>query len=474
MLRRSAAVRYSAAVVVIVMTVVSAPATAAAQEGGFGDVAEGAHKPAIDALADRGVFDGTLCGREKFCPGEPVSRSDMAVWLIRALGDSPVPATGTTRFADVDASEWWAPYVERLADLGITSGCRLEPLRYCPDASVSRGQMASFLVRAFELEPAEPAGFTDIEGSAHEANINALAAAGITVGCSLSPLRFCAGDPVRRSHMASFLARALGLVVVPSSAAPDASGRRMVAFGLDHTCWLMPDGNMQCWSIPDGDELDTPEGPFIAITAGDGFTCGMRLQPGAIQCWGDTIEGPLRVPNGRFTSLAAGYDHVCAVRVDMAIVCWGASEAGQADPLEGEFQVVVSGAAYSCGLGLDGAVQCWGDNRFGQTDVPDGSYAHVAAGPAHSCAIRGDGAAVCWGDSRFGQSDPPTGDFAQIAAGLAHSCAVGTDGSVQCWGNNALGQTEAPEGYFTDIWAGLVQTCALDADNNLLCWGAAA
>ena len=170
----------------IVMTVVSAPATAAAQEGGFGDVAEGAHKPAIDALADRGVFDGTLCGREKFCPGEPVSRSDMAVWLIRALGDSPVPATGTTRFADVDASEWWAPYVERLADLGITSGCRLEPLRYCPDVSVSRGHMASFLVSAFELEPAEPAGFTDIEGSAHEANINALAAAGITVGCSLS------------------------------------------------------------------------------------------------------------------------------------------------------------------------------------------------------------------------------------------------------------------------------------------------
>ena len=409
-----AAGRYAATVVMILSAVVGAPATAAAQEGGFSDVAEGAHKPAIDALADRGVFEGTLCGREKFCPGEPISRSDMAVWLIRALGDDAVPAAGTTRFVDVDVNEWWAPYVERLADLGITAGCRLDPLR------------------------------------------------------------FCAGDPVRRSHMATFLAQALGLLEGPSAVATDASGRRMVAFGLDHTCWLMPDGNMQCWSIPDGDELDTPEGPFIAITAGDGFTCGMRLQPGAILCWGDTIEGPLRVPNGRFNSLAAGYDHVCAVRTDTAIVCWGASEAGQTDPLEGEFQVVVSGAAYSCGLGLDGAVRCWGDNRFGQTDAPEGSFVNIAAGPAHGCAIRADGAAVCWGDSRFGQADPPTGDFTQVAAGLAHSCALGADGSVQCWGNNALGQTDAPEGNFTAIWAGLVQTCALDTDNNVLCWGAAA
>ena len=281
MLGRSAAARYSAVVVMIVSAVVFAPATAAAQEGGFNDVAEGVHKPAIDALADRGVFEGTLCGEEMFCPSEPISRSDMAVWLIRALGDDAAPATGTTRFADVDASEWWAPYVERLADLGITSGCRLEPLRYCPDVSVSRGQMASFLVRAFELEPAEPAGFTDIEGSAHEANINALAAAGITVGCSLSPLRFCAGDPVRRSHMASFLARALGLVVVPSSAAPDASGRRMVAFGLITHAGSCPTGICSAGTSPtvtNSTRRRGPSPPSLPET-GSRAGCGRSRDP---------------------------------------------------------------------------------------------------------------------------------------------------------------------------------------------------
>ena len=473
LLGRSAAVRCAAAVVMIVAAVAGAPATATAQEGSFSDVAEGSHKRAIDVLADRGIFEGTLCGEDRFCPGEPVSRSHMAVWLIRALGDSAVPSAGTTRFVDVDASEWWAPYVERLADLGITAGCRLEPLSYCPDASVSRAHMATFLVRALDLELAEPAGFADVvEGSAHEAAINALASAGITAGCSLEPLRYCPGDPVRRSHMAIFLARALGLLEGPTPATD--AGHRMVAFGRDHSCWLMPDGNVQCWSVADGDELATPGGPFIAVTAGDGFTCGIRLRPGAVVCWGDSVAGTLQVPNGRFTSLAAGYDHVCAVRTDMALACWGASEAGQADPPEGQFRMVVAGAAYSCGLGLSGAVQCWGDNRFGQTDVPGGSYTDVAAGPAHGCAIRADGAAVCWGDSRFGQANAPSGDFTKIAAGLAHSCAIGTDGAVQCWGSNALGQTEVPEGGFTDIWAGLVETCALDADNNVVCWGAAA
>ena len=68
----------------------------------------------------------------------------MAVWLIRVLGDEPT-TTGTSRFADVDASEWWSPYAEELADRDITTGCETGPLRYCPDDSVTRAQMASFL-----------------------------------------------------------------------------------------------------------------------------------------------------------------------------------------------------------------------------------------------------------------------------------------------------------------------------------------
>ena len=64
--------------------------------------------------------------------------------------------------------------MERLAALEVTSGCRVDPLRYCPDRSVSRAQMATFLVRAFGLEAAGPAGFTDTSGNTHETNIDAL------------------------------------------------------------------------------------------------------------------------------------------------------------------------------------------------------------------------------------------------------------------------------------------------------------
>ena len=185
-----------------------------ANEADFGDVEAGSHKPAIDALNGVGLFEGTSCGEGMFCPGEPIERSVMAVWLIRALGDAA--AVGSSRFADVDAAEWWAPFVERLAQLEITVGCRQEPLRYCPHRVASRAQVASFLVRAFDLgEAPSLAGFVDTAGSTHESNIDALAASGITVGCSQEPLRYCPHDPVTRAQMASFLARALGLVEAP-------------------------------------------------------------------------------------------------------------------------------------------------------------------------------------------------------------------------------------------------------------------
>ena len=78
----------------VASVVVAGPATAVAQGEGFSDVSEGVHTPAIDALAEKGVFEGTLCGEDMFCPTEPIKRSEMAVWLIRALEDDQLPAPG--------------------------------------------------------------------------------------------------------------------------------------------------------------------------------------------------------------------------------------------------------------------------------------------------------------------------------------------------------------------------------------------
>lgn len=199
------------AALAMLATAVAAPVAAAQdQPGTYIDVIDGVHKPAIDALAAKGLFEGTLCGDGEFCPTEPIKRSTMAVWLVRALEDTEPPQPQDPRFADVAVEHPWAGHIERLAQLDITAGCRTQPLQFCPQGSVTRAQMASFLTRAFDFEAAEPAGFADLdpEGS-HNADIDALAAAGITVGCASDPLRFCPQGSVTRAEMATFLARAL-------------------------------------------------------------------------------------------------------------------------------------------------------------------------------------------------------------------------------------------------------------------------
>ena len=70
--------------------------------------------------------------------------------------------------------------------------------------------MASFLVRALQLPPTQtPAGFTDTQENTHTANIDTLAATGITVGCATNPLQYCPNQPVTRAQMATLLNRAL-------------------------------------------------------------------------------------------------------------------------------------------------------------------------------------------------------------------------------------------------------------------------
>ncbi len=195
-------------VAVVLVASVLGPLPAGAADG-FSDVgAGGIHEPAINALAESGVFEGTECGEGEFCPQDPIERWVMAVWLIRVLGGD-VTAGGTSRFADVDASEWWSRHAEELADREITKGCDTGPLRYCPDQDVTRAQMGSFLTRAFALEAASPAGFTDTEGDHHAPDIDALAAAGITRECATDPLRYCPNEAVTRAQMATFLHQAL-------------------------------------------------------------------------------------------------------------------------------------------------------------------------------------------------------------------------------------------------------------------------
>jgi subtilase family protein/S-layer family protein len=142
------------------------------------------------------------CAPSRYCPLSNVSREQMASFLVRALDLTP---GGPDRFTDDESSQHEAD-INALAQAGLTDGCAAT--RYCPTLVVDRAQMASFLVRALNLPASGTDAFSDDEGSQHEAAINALAAAGITTGCGSG--RYCPNAPVTRGEMAAFLHRGFG------------------------------------------------------------------------------------------------------------------------------------------------------------------------------------------------------------------------------------------------------------------------
>ncbi len=102
----------------------------------------------IEELADRGVVAG--CGGGNYCPDSPVLRQQMAVFLLKThLGAGYAPPVCTGTFADVPCPSQFADWVEDLYNRGITGGCGSG--NYCPTAVTTRGQMAVFLQKTFEL-----------------------------------------------------------------------------------------------------------------------------------------------------------------------------------------------------------------------------------------------------------------------------------------------------------------------------------
>src|SRR5690606_10206847 len=129
-----------------------AAAKVAALAGGFPDVGTG-HLFAADIawMADAGITRGCNPPRnDRFCPDDPVTRGQAAAFLNRTLG---LPA-GTAEYADVDDSHvFWAD-IAAIGTAGLSRGCGTSdagtPL-YCPEAPLTRGQMAAYLHRADKI-----------------------------------------------------------------------------------------------------------------------------------------------------------------------------------------------------------------------------------------------------------------------------------------------------------------------------------
>ncbi len=166
----------------------------------------------VETLVRHAVTAG--CGLGNYCPTNPVTRAQMAVFLLRAKhGPAYVPPTATgTVFADVTAGAFAAAWIEALAAEGITGGCGGG--NYCPGNPVRRDQMAVFLLKAEHdasyVPPACDGGFADVSCPSNFADwIEQLAVEGVTAGCGGG--NYCPQNAVTRGQMAAFLGQRLSL-----------------------------------------------------------------------------------------------------------------------------------------------------------------------------------------------------------------------------------------------------------------------
>ncbi|HEX4495765.1 MAG TPA: S-layer homology domain-containing protein [Thermoanaerobaculia bacterium] len=171
----------------------------------------------IEAVENAGVTPTPACGSGNYCPANPMTRDEMAIFLLRAKegGSYTPPACTTPMFSDVPCSNSYAPWINELVRRGITAGCGGG--NYCPTTSVTRAQMAVFLLVTLGISPpacTTPA-FADVPCSSPFAPfIDELVRRGVTAGCGSGD--YCPNSAVNRDQMAVFLATNFSLPLAPA------------------------------------------------------------------------------------------------------------------------------------------------------------------------------------------------------------------------------------------------------------------
>jgi hypothetical protein len=171
----------------------------------------------IETIFHNRVTSGCSVAPVSYCPASTLTRAEMAVLLLMAEhGGSYVPPASTgTVFTDVPIDYWAGDFIEQLAAEGITAGCGGG--RYCPTSPISRAEMAVFLLMAKHGQgyvPPVSTGtvFTDVPIDFWAGDfIEQLAAEGITGGCGGG--KYCPSGIATRAEMAVFLTATFGLTL---------------------------------------------------------------------------------------------------------------------------------------------------------------------------------------------------------------------------------------------------------------------
>lgn len=195
----------------------------------------------IETLLHSGVTGG--CTTTDFCPVGEVTRAQMAIFLSRSMagGDSAIPSSGsygscmynctsggTSCFSDITPTTSYCKHVHYIASQGVTGGCT--STTYCPQATVTRSQMAVFLARimaggdgnvpvsgsygacGYSCISGGTSCFTDIDPTvSYCRHVHYIASQGVTGGCT--PSAFCPLAPNTRGEMAVFLTRVFGYIL---------------------------------------------------------------------------------------------------------------------------------------------------------------------------------------------------------------------------------------------------------------------
>jgi len=176
----------------------------------------------VSLMSSYGITVGCQTSPPLYCPAEPVTRAEMAVFIVRGVNlatNTSLTYPTTAYFQDVPPSgitdSEYFPYVQSLAQLGITVGCQTSPALFCPDESIPQGEMAVFVIRAWMLAnnlttftyPATPY-FTDVAATdEYFAYIQKMAQMGFWTGCTATT--YCENDAVTRDQMAPMILRGM-------------------------------------------------------------------------------------------------------------------------------------------------------------------------------------------------------------------------------------------------------------------------
>jgi hypothetical protein len=359
----------------------------------------------IEAMANAGITTG--CGGDFYCPDCPLSRAMAAAFTVRAAGmdTSNVPATPT--FNDVPVDAWYYPYVETIAAAGIAQGCDVPAGLFCPNAPITREQMAKLMILGSLMPTVTPATptFNDVDPDLNWSYpyVEALAAHCVVGGCNEAEGLFCPTDIVTRRVAAFFVARTFELKALDGE-----DLNSCVEYCDPATCTAAPSctGWDDCTGFSDQcDETGTESRAcFTSECTGTptNGTCSSDENTESQECTRDT-DGEVTQGWGAW-SACGGFDSTCdtgGTRSRTRTVCEGGAETvktqSEACTQDTDGVVVVPWGDWSTCDGFDGPCDTTGTQAHTQTVCSGGVEAEQSE--SQGCTRETDGEVVTpWGE----------------------------------------------------------------------------